>query len=62
MQTKHMGPCLAVVLLGVALLLATGASPAGIATFGVFLLCPLMMVGMMWWMGGHGGHSPSDDR
>lgn len=61
MQTKHLGPCIALVLLGLAIVLATGASAAGIATLGLFLLCPLMMVGMMWWMGGH-GHSSGEHR
>jgi hypothetical protein len=62
MTRSHMAPCIVLVFLGLALLLATGVSPVGIATFGFFLLCPLIMVGMMWWMGGHGGHAPGGDR
>ena len=56
MRRIHLGPCLIVVGLGLALFLAAGAS-AGLGTLLIFLLCPLVMGWMMWSMGGHGGHA-----
>lgn len=57
MRRIHLGPCLIVVGLGLALFLATGASAAGLGTLLIFLLCPLVMGWMMWSMGGHGGRA-----
>ena len=46
MHRTHLGPCLALAALGVALMIGLG-SPW---PFAVFLLCPLVMGGFMWWM------------
>lgn len=46
--------CLLVAAVGLAL--AKGGLLRSVATYGIFLLCPLMHVGMMLFMG-HGMHS-----
>ncbi len=53
--------CLVLVVVGYAL--ARGDLLRGVATWGVFLLCPLMHVGMMLFMGhnhSHGGKGKED--
>lgn len=56
MHRNHLAPCLIILGLGVALLLATGTGAASLGTLLFFLLCPIAMLGMMWSMGRHSGH------
>jgi hypothetical protein len=53
MHAKHMIGCLVVAGVVAAILVALGA-PLGMLTF--VLICPLMMVGMMFFMGGATRH------
>jgi hypothetical protein len=58
MKRIHMLSCLMGIGVAVVVLVASGFDGVGLGTAAVFLMCPLMMFGMMFFMmrGEHGGH------
>lgn len=60
MHGNHLGPCLVLAGLAVALMIGLGVGLSSLIPFAVFLLCPLVMGAMFWWMAR--GNSDSDRR
>ena len=50
MHHRHLAPCLVVAGLAVAAMIGLGVGPTSLLPFSIFLLCPLVMGGMVWWM------------